>query len=191
MVTTFLRNIHHRNAIFRPVPRRVCFLIAVLALLAPAGTAAASSSSPTRGQIRRAVAAAVRSRNLWATVNICNTRRYPKVIGIRGQMPSLGFPATLTMTIGVDYQPTPKIGFKPDPQAKETISLGRSASRLQQGGVRFRFGPHSGPLRGRVTFEWSLGRRVIGSTQRLTTRGHHDADFGDPHRFSAAQCTIP
>jgi hypothetical protein len=173
------------------VPRRLFVPIALLALLGAAAPAAARGSSPTRAQIRQAVARAEHSRKLWATVNICNTKHYPKVIGVRGQIPSLGFPASLSMTVGVDYQPTPKIGFKPDPQAKATISLGRSASRLQQGGVRFRFGAHSGPLRGRVTFQWRLGRRLIGSTQRLTTRGHHDADFGDPRRFSAAQCNIP
>ena len=58
---------------------------------------------PTKAQIRTAVARAERSKSLWATVNICNSKRYPDRIGVRGQMPSLGFAAWLSMDIQVQY----------------------------------------------------------------------------------------
>jgi hypothetical protein len=164
--------------------------VALAMLIAVALPAGAYGSGPTRAQIRRALARAESSRNLWATVNICNTKRNPRVIGIRGQMPSLGFNATLGMTIGVDYLPTPAIGFKSS-GLKQSISLGQSRNRLVQGGARWKLTAHQGRLRGSVTFVWRLGRRVLGRVTRTTTSGHHDAAFGDPARFSAAQCNMP
>jgi hypothetical protein len=163
-------------------------VLAVAALLA--ATPAYASSGPTPGQIRRAIAAAEASRDLWATVNICNSKRFRRVIGIRGQMPSLGFNASLGMKIDIEYQPSPKMGFKPS-GLKETIGLGQVVHRLVQGGARWKLAPHQGRLRGSVTFVWWIGHTVLGQTTRTTTARHHDADFGDPPKFSAAECDMP
>jgi hypothetical protein len=164
---------------------------ALVALAVAALPAAASASSgPTRSQIRRAIAAAEASRDLWATINICNSKRFPRVIGIRGQMPSLGFNASLGMKIEVEYQPSPKTGFKPS-KLKQTIGLGQVIHRLVQGGARWTLAPHQGRLRGSITFVWWIGHTVLGKTTRKTTAHHHDADFGDPPRFSAAECDMP
>jgi hypothetical protein len=149
-----------------------------------------ASRGPTGTQVRAAIRKAERSRDLWATVNICNTRRYPNAIGIRGQMPSLGFNASLAMHIGVDFWVITKHRFQPVPRTSQSVSLGRSHAGLRQGGVRFKFPSHAGHLRGSVTFVWRLGRRVIGSITRKTTGGHHGADFGDPPRYSSSQCWI-
>ena len=150
-----------------------------------------ASRGPTASQIRAAIRKAERSPDLWATVNTCNTRRYRDAIGIRGQMPSLGFKASLVMRVGVDYLASLKIGFKAVPHVSETVSLGTSRVGLEQGGVRFKFSPGSGYLQGSVTFEWKLGRRVIGRVTMKTSADHRGADFGDPPRFSAALCYIP
>jgi hypothetical protein len=164
--------------------------IALAILIAATLPAAAAGSGPTQAQIRKALATAESSQNLWATVNICNTKRSPRVIGIRGQMPSLGFNASLAMKIDVDYLPAPKLGFKPS-GLKKSISLGQARNSLVQGGARWKLMPHQGRLRGSVTFVWRLGRRLLGQVTRRTTARHHDADFGDPPRFSAAQCNMP
>jgi hypothetical protein len=37
---------------------------------------------------------------------------------------------------------------------------------------------------------WKRGGKLLGRTDRVTTGGHRDVDFGDPHSFSAATCTI-
>jgi hypothetical protein len=150
-----------------------------------------ASRRPTSSQIRNAIRKAERSRDLWATVNICNTKRHPNVLGLRGQMPSLGFNASLGMRFGVDYWVITKHQFRPVPHVSESVSLGSSKMGLKQGGVRFKFGSHSGHLRGSVTFQWRLGRRVLGSITRKTSGGHPRADFGDPPRFSASQCWMP
>jgi hypothetical protein len=166
------------------------FSLAILSVGALALPAAAQASGPTRAQIDRAIKKAERSRNLWATVDICNTKHHPRVLGIRGQMPSLGFPASHEMNIRVDYQPTPKIGFKPS-KVHKSVPLGNSKNRLLQGGWSWQFPKHTGPLRGTVTFVWRRGHQLLGRITKRTTGGHHDVDFGDPRRFSAAQCTIP
>jgi hypothetical protein len=153
-------------------------------------TPAYASRGPTSSQIRAAIRKAERSRDLWATVNICNTTRHPNAVGIRGQMPDLGFNARLAMRFGVDYWVITKHQFQPVPHVTSSVSLGISRSGLRQGGVRFKFGSHAGHLRGSVTFEWRLGRRVLGSITRKTSAGHRGADFGDPPHFSAAQCWI-
>jgi hypothetical protein len=167
---------------------RRCAAILLIALAVPA--AADGARAPTASQIRKAIRKAERSRDLWATVNICDTKRYPKAIGIRGQMPSLGFKAGLGMSFGVEYWVSAKHRFQPVPHVSESIALGTSRLGLKQGGVRFKFSAHAGHLRGSVTFRWRLGHRLIGSVTRKTTGGHPGADFGDPRRFSASQCWI-
>jgi hypothetical protein len=161
---------------------------AILVTVSP--SLAYGARGPTASQIRTAVRKAERSRDLWATVNICDTKRYSGVIGIRGQMPSLGFRANLDMNVGVDYWVRTKHKFVPVPRVSERVSLDSAQLGLRQGGVRFKFGKHAGHLRGSVTFEWRLGRRIIGSVTRTTRGGHPGADFGDPLRFSASQCWI-
>ena len=112
------------------------------------------------------------------------------MLGIRGQMPSLGFPASHELDIRVDFQPTPKIGFKPS-KVKKSVPLGDSSNRLLQGGFMWQFPQGTGTLRGTVTFVWRRGHQLLGHVTRTTSGDHHDVDFGDPRRFSAAQCTIP
>jgi hypothetical protein len=164
-------------------------VLCLAALPVASGTAVARSKPPTTAQIRRAVDRAERSRALWATVNICNTRKYPRVIGIRGEMPALGFAAQLRITFMLDY--AAGTGFKRLPHVAQPVSLGTHRSGAYQGGVRFRFRPQdTGVLRGRVRFSWRLGRRTVGTVVRTTTAGHHGVSYGDPRGFSAARCSI-
>jgi hypothetical protein len=172
---------------------RVQWFAALGALLVPAslsGTAFAAGRAPRAAHIRTAVQTAERSADLWATVNICNTRRHRNVIGIRGQIPSLGFTANLGMEIGVEYYSTADKTFKPVPGARKSIALGKVSRGLHQGGVAFPLTPHAGTLRGSVKFEWRLGSKVLGRVSRTTTGGHRNADFGDPARYSNGGCVI-
>jgi hypothetical protein len=163
-------------------------VVAPAALMAGSGAATARSKPPTAAQIRRAISHAEHSRALWATVNICDTPKYPHVIGIRGEMPALGFAAQLRMTFMIDYAVGK--GFKPLHGVADPVKLGTPRSGVYQGGVRFTFGPHAGVLRGRVRFSWRLGKRTLGTVVRTTTAGHHGASYGDPRGFSAARCSI-
>ena len=167
---------------------RCATALAAGTLLAAAPAAQAKHHrAPTRSQIRTAVTRATRSSALWATVNICDTKRHPDVIGIRGQMPALGFRAALSMRIQVDYRSAGH--WKPDPGAREGVELGSPRSGSQQGGVTFRFSPPA-VLSGTITFEWRLGNRVIGRATRSTAGGQRGVDAGDPRGFSSASCKI-
>jgi hypothetical protein len=169
----------------------------LLALVAyPSATASARatarkpSKGPTAAEVRAAVARAARSRDLWATINICNTPRNPAKIGIRGQMPALGFTSRLYMDVRIEYWSGSDKRFKPT-NARQLIALGRTARAVHQSGAIFPFNPGAGILRGVITFQWRLGRKVIGKVVRRTGHGYQHVDFGDPPGYSAGLCTIP
>ena len=170
------------------LPALVALLSIALATAAAAATAATSPPAPTPRQVQAAVRKAKRSTDLWSTVNICNTKSHPNTIGIRGQMPSLGFAAKLAMRFRVQYWNG--TAFTTVRGLSKTIALGPVTRGVYQAGVGFPFAPHAGLLRGSVTFEWRLGNRRVGQDTRATRKGHPRADFGDPKGFSSGSCTI-
>ncbi len=151
--------------------------------------AAASPGNPTPAQIRRAVASAERSPNLWATVNICGTSRERGLIGIRGQMPALGFAAQLALAIRFSYYSASTHRFEPVPHLSKQVPLGATTSGTIQGGAAFGFSP---PVRleATVAFTWSRAGRVLGTVTRQTTGGHHDVKDSSPPGYSAATCAL-
>jgi len=162
----------------------------VLVLAVAATPALGAASGPTPNQIKSAVHNAERSKRLWATINVCDTRKHPHTIGIRSEAPALGFQATISISIAVDFYSKTDKRFEPDPNATKMIKVGPVTHGIHQRGVTFRFAPHTGRLRGTATFSWTRHGKVLGSTKRLTTPSQHDADFGDPSGFSAATCMI-
>ena len=158
---------------------------------APIAFAASAQGNPTAAQIQEAVRSAERSKTLWATINICNTRRFPLYIGVRGQMPALGFPAWMTMFIRIYNYSETKRRFVPSPKATMRVRLGRNSSGLQQDGATFQFAPHTGLFEATIGFVWRRSGKVLADVTRRTTGGHRDADFGSPPRYSANQCRIP
>jgi hypothetical protein len=146
-------------------------------------------AAPTSSKIHAAVRRALRSRELWATVNICDTKRHPDVLGIRGQMPGLSFPSAMSMTVQVDYWSFKDSRFETDPGVNQTISLGDPANTIVQGGATFKFKPPV-VLSGTITYEWKLGGKVIGHATKLTGHGYKHVAFGDPKGRSTATCTM-
>ncbi len=168
-------------------------LAAVGATPAVAGASPAAAKPPSRRQVARAVAAAEKSRSLWATINICNSHTHPNQIGVRGQMPSLGFPAAMSMTITLNAWSATDKKFEAikSPNAVDTVKLGTHSRGLEQGGTIFPFKQgETGLWNATVGFTWKRQGKIIGTTQRRTTAGHHVADFGSPPHYSAAQCRI-
>ncbi len=160
--------------------------------LAVAQANAFASTPPTPGQIRAAVRHAKRSRQLWTTINVCDTPATPDRIGIRGQMPALGFSARLSMTVQADYWDAVAKAFRPvpGPTGRAQINLGAVRDGFEQGGHTFRFSPGTGLLSGTITFQWRRGGKVIGHATKLATGGHRGVGGGDPPHHSAATCTI-
>ncbi len=126
---------------------------------------------PTRAQIRAAVKRAKRSRALWATVNICNTRHHPHALGIRGQMPALGFRARLFDADRRRLLGRPRSGSSPTRRAEQGRGSGRHQQRSAPGRLWFSFAPPA-VLSGKVTFEWTVGRRVVGRATRAHRPRH-------------------
>jgi hypothetical protein len=148
---------------------------------------AQASSGPTSGQIAAAVRKAERSRDLWATVNECKVGRTLLTIGIRGQMPALGFSATMVMTIQAEYLSGQQL--KPIKKAVVVFTADSVAQGLQQNGEYWTFIlPYNGVLSGEITFTWKLGGKVLSKVTRQTTGGHPDAAHAQPRHFSAARC---
>jgi hypothetical protein len=166
-------------------------LLVVLLAVAPTSALGQNSgANPTPNQIRTAVRKAERSKRLWATINICDTRKHPHTIGIRGQVPALGFRSSISISFGIEFWSQTTKQYTPDPNANRVITLAAVSHGIHQRGITFQFPPHAGRLRGTAIFAWTRHGKVVGSTQRLTTPHHRDADFGDPAGFSAATCTI-
>ena len=160
------------------------------AAVAPATPAvAAHPAGPSSSQIHTAISSAQHSKLLWATVNICNTKQHPDTIGIRAQMPSLPFAASLSVQVQVVYWSTAANRFLPDPGVSRSVPLGEMANRITQGGANFRFQPPV-VLSGTVTFEWKLAGKTIGRATRLTGHGYRGVQAGDPTGYSTATCRI-
>lgn len=184
-----------------PRVRLIAIVLAVVTALGGSSAVAQARRShghggPTAAQIHKALAKARRSKLLWATVNVCQVKGRHAVnggsIGIRGQMPTLGFFSTLSMKIALNQWSSKTKSFAPLPYktAKTTVSPGRFATNLHQDGAVFPFQGPAGLLDATVTFSWSRNGKVLGTATRQTTAGHHDAAGGKPPRYSAAQCKL-
>jgi hypothetical protein len=114
------------------------------------------------------------------------------VLGIRGQLPALGFPTKMSMLVQVDYYVPADGRFEPDtsvPRVRIPLSKKAEATGLWQGGAEFSFAP-TAVLSGTVTFQWKLGRKVIGQVTKLTAHGRKGVRHSDPPGYSTATCTI-
>ena len=113
---------------------RIAALATFLVVVSTAPLADAAGRPPTSGQIRLAIRRAEQPGALWATVNICNSHRYPGRLGIRGQMPSLGFAASMSMNIQVDYLNQANHRFRPVPGASRAIGFRATTGLHQEAG---------------------------------------------------------
>jgi hypothetical protein len=165
----------------------------IAAVLTVALAVPAMAKPPTQAQVARAVSSIERSPALWATINICNSRTHRYQIGVRGQMPSLGYLSTMSMTITLDAWSSTAHAFQPinSPNAVDTVNLGPHTRGLEQAGTIFPFTKgETGLWNATIVFTWKRHGKVVGQTHRRTTAGHPTADFGSPPRYSAAQCRI-
>jgi hypothetical protein len=165
-----------------PVFRR----LAIVALFVFVGPTSPAVAALTKKEIRAAVRRATRSPSLWATVNICNS--HTRRIGIRAQMPSLGFTTRLYMKIEVEAFFTDSGEWHLIQGAIRSVNLGNATHSTLQNGFTFGIDPAATAflLRGAVTFSWKRNGEMIGRTTKITTKGHKH-DLGARGR---ASCTI-
>jgi hypothetical protein len=163
-------------------------LVAVAAAgLAAAAPATAADSKPN----------VEKSPLLWATVNICDTTKHPDTIGIRASMPGSGSAKEkMYMRFQVQYFRASTKKWAP---ADATVdsgfqSVGSSKFRRRESGWNFSITPppdeQTYRLRGLVSFEWRVGKKVTHKAQRRTHSGHKGTFGADPKGFSSAECSI-
>jgi hypothetical protein len=169
--------------------------LAATAVAALAGAAAPALAASAQTAPRASARALLRSRQLWATIDVCSPSDQPNTVGIRGSMPGdrraadrmfMGFRLQYMSASGtwVDLASEARSGF---------VAVGNAAS-AREDGRSFQLAPVPGKppsdMRGVVTFQWRHGRTVLLTASRATSAGHRSVAGADPAGFSAASCAI-
>lgn len=171
--------------------------IGALAWLLLAGTPATSAAVRVGSRAAQAAHSPLSSRQLWATVDVCNPHDQPYTVGIRGSMPGDGNRKdTLYMRFRIQYlDPASKRWTYISHGADSGLLKLGSAQAARQAGRSFQFAHVSGRpafrLRGIVFFQWKHGSTVSLSTYRVTSAGHKSVAGADPRGYSAGTCTLP
>ena len=151
---------------------------AILALLGPA---------PARAE-----------RDLWATVNVCDTAAFPDTMGVRASMPGTKPRRRLLMRFKAQFYDASQRRFVRTVDRSRWLRVGKGGSESIQAGFDFRFdAPPLGSsftLRGVVDFRW-MGRRkgrwrVVKRATKISRAGIRDVEDSDPPGYSRAVCQI-
>jgi hypothetical protein len=136
------------------------------------------------------------SRQLWATIDVCNPSDAPDTVGIRGSMPGDGKSnEVMYMRFRLQYldASTKRWLDLTTEAASGFVAVGRAKS-TRQAGRSFQLIPVPGKpafaLRGVVSFQWRRGATVVLSASKPTTAGRQSLAGADPPGYSAATCSI-
>lgn len=167
----------------------LCGLIALLLSAAP---------SVARGAATKTVPAHAldRSRELWATIDVCSPPEELNTVGVRGSMPGDGQARdTMYMSFRLQYEDgaTGKWIDLESVTAPVFVAVG-TGKTARQAGRSFQLVPVAGKppftLRGVVSFQWRHGTTIVHTVSRPTTTGQLSLAGADPAGFSAAACVI-
>jgi hypothetical protein len=164
---------------------------AISTVLAAALTALAAAAGPA--------AAKTKPNFLWATVNVCDTKKHPDRMGLRARMPGNGTHQRMYVRFTAQYH-AKKRWRRVSNARSGWILAGSARYRWKEAGITFRFKrPKPGVsyvMRGYVQYQWRKKRehrsgwRVVRRTHRITTGGHPGTRDSDPPGYSAARCKI-
>ena len=143
-----------------PLARLAAPGVVLLAGCLAAAAALAAPSSKHGGGTN--VQALMRSRELWATIDVCNPPKQPNTIGIRGSMPGDGKTADkMYMSFTLEYLDAVN-QWAPLPSSSSGWVLVGGGSSPRQGGWSFTLKPpHTRGkfvLRGVASFRWMHGK---------------------------------
>jgi hypothetical protein len=178
---------------------RICAhtaLAALAVLVALPVAAVAASSAAEKGVAGEH--SLYQSRELWATIDVCNPSDQPNTVGVRGSMPGDGQPHdTLYMRFRLQYQDSTTeqwVDLSNGSNAAPGFVAVGAAKSARQAGRSFQLVPVPGKpaftLRGVVSFQWRRGTTVVHAVSRPTTAGQLSLAGADPAGFSAATCVI-
>jgi hypothetical protein len=140
--------------------------------------------------------AASRSKDLWATVNLCDTTFHDNMMGVRASMPGDGDHTKMYMRFIAQYYDRGKQLWTEvkGSGVSKWIYVGSGIFARRQGGYTFAFDPPASGktfvLRGAVDYKWTKGRRIVRTAHLLTKSGHPNTKGADPKTYSAALCEI-
>ena len=140
--------------------------------------------------------AAPRSKDLWATVNLCDTSIHDNMMGVRASMPGDGSHTKMYMRFTAQFYDRAKQLWTEvkGSGVSKWMYVGSGIYARRQGGYTFAFdSPASGKtfeLRGAVDYKWTKGRRIVRTAHQLTKGGHPNTKGADPKTYSAALCEV-
>jgi len=149
-----------------------------------------------------APAAAKPVKNLWATVNQCDTEASPNTIGVRASMPGTKARGRLYMHFKVQFWSAIRQSFVNTGSSSRWLRVGDGKAAATQSGFSFRFDdPPEGEqfvLRGVVGFRYAERRKRNGKTRwvivkrykRATQPGQRGVQAADPPGSSFALCVV-
>jgi len=147
--------------------------------------------------------AGAQSRDLWTTVNLCNTTAHPNEMGVRGHMPGDGTRAKMYMRFTAQYRDPDTGSWVPMGGTGRSpwIYAGSALFKHQETGFTFSFDPPQAGdrfvFRGLADFQWRARRRSHGKghvavvrRERPRTEAGHPSTESDPAGYSAAACVM-
>ena len=173
-------------------------LTAAVPFVASSAPALASSSARGVSAARKPTPrekALLDSRELWATIDVCDPADQRDTVGIRGSMPGDGNAHDrMYMSFRLQYMNSHSQWVSLSEDASSSwVAVGGGGSP-RQGGTSFALKPVAGKpavdLRGVVDFQWRRGKTLVQSATEPTSSGHRSLAGADPAGFSAATCTI-
>jgi hypothetical protein len=161
--------------LLRRTPIVVACALAALALSAPSAGAA--------------------TKNLWATVNVCDTPKHPDDVGVAARMPGNGTGQRMYMRFYVQYHDGDRWRFLESGGISPWRYVGSAKYTWAGLGWTFGFDPPptgvSYTMRGFVRFEWRRGKtKVVKRTHRYTSAGHPGTKGADPKSYSERKCKM-
>lgn len=176
----------------------VSVALPALATIAAAFAAPASASTPPSAKTSKPTAMErklLSSRELWATIDVCDPADEPNTVGIRGSMPGDGHAGEkMYMSFRLQYMNAREQWVDVASGASSSFVAVGSGAAARQGGATFDLKPVNGQppvtLRGVVDFQWRHGKTVKLSATRTSSVGHKSLAGADPANFSAATCVI-
>ena len=151
-----------------------------------------------------AAPAGAAERHLWATVNICDTVRFPDRMGVRASMPGNGTGQQMYMRFKAQYYDRVRRQWLDVRRNGRSDWLLAGSARFESRQKGYTFAFRAPPLgksfivRGVVDFQWRARQRrdgvvrtvVVRRERQVTRRGIRGAYGADPPGYSASTCQI-
>jgi hypothetical protein len=140
--------------------------------------------------------AATQPKDLWATVNVCDTTDHPDMMGVRASMPGDAAHTKMFMRFVAQYydRSTQLWSDVQGSGVSKWIAVGSGDFARREAGYTFAFDPPTTGktfiLRGGVDFKWTKGGRIVRTAHVGTKSGHPGTKGADPTAYSASLCDI-